>query len=380
MPDPISDAELQFLDRAVRLAMNGRGHVEPNPMVGCVIVKNGAIIGEGFHQKFGGPHAEPIALAACDELPAGATVYVTLEPCCHTNKKTPPCVPTLIAWGVSRVVVGCVDPNPQVSGRGIAQLREAGIQVDEVNDPAARQLIAPYVARTIHHRPYITLKWAQSADGKVAGPGGHRVQISSQRSQKFIHALRARSDAILIGIGTAIADNPLLTARDILAARPLIRIILDSDLRLSIDSQLVRTIDRGKVAIFCSKEAADYSGTRTPLAACGVEIHAVPSDAPGRLNLQSVIAEIGRMGVTHLIVEPGPTLAASFLKSGLWDRAWVIQSPKIIGDASAPSAAEMPGDAVGSVELEGDVLREYLNPESTNAGNFASADITLSLR
>jgi diaminohydroxyphosphoribosylaminopyrimidine deaminase/5-amino-6-(5-phosphoribosylamino)uracil reductase len=378
MRDSISDIDRQFLDRAVRLAMNGRGAVEPNPMVGCVWVKGGRIIGEGFHQRFGGLHAEPNALAACDESAMSATAYVTLEPCCHTNKKTPPCVPVLVAAEIARVVVGCLDPNPQVSGRGVSQLREAGIRVDEADDPACRQLIAPFIARIVNRRPYITLKWAQSADGKVAGPGGRRVQISGKRAQHITHELRARSDAILVGIGTARNDDPLLTARDITPARPLIRCVLDSDLRFSIDSQLVRTIDRGRLAIFCSKEAADYSGTRVPLAACGVEIHPVPSDSPGRLNLPRIVEQIGRLGATHLIVEPGPTLARSFFDAGLWDRAWVVRSDKVIGDSTAPDAVEEPPNAVISAKLDEDVLTEYLNPRGVYAGAFPSADFVLS--
>ncbi|HET6248950.1 MAG TPA: bifunctional diaminohydroxyphosphoribosylaminopyrimidine deaminase/5-amino-6-(5-phosphoribosylamino)uracil reductase RibD [Tepidisphaeraceae bacterium] len=377
MADLLSDLDIEFLQSAVRVAMNGRGKVEPNPMVGCIIVKNGTQIGEGFHQDFGGPHAEPNALAACSESPAGATAYVTLEPCCHTNKKTPPCVPALIAAGVARVVVGCVDPNPLVAGRGIAQLREAGIVVVDANDFVCRQLIAPYVARIVHRRPYITLKWAQTADGKVAGPGGKRIQISNRRSQRLIHELRSRCDAIMVGIATARADDPLLTSRGIDNARPLIRIVLDSDLRLSMDSQLVRTIDRGKVVVFCSKEAADYSGTRIALAACGVEIHAVPSDSPGRLGLARIIEQLGAMNITHLLVEPGPTLAHSFLATGLWDRAWIMRSSKRVDDATAPTAANAPPNGVGEMNIDGDVLTEYLNPMGVYFGLHASSDFAL---
>lgn len=178
---------------AIALAMRGRGGVEPNPMVGCVIVRDGHVIGQGWHERFGGPHAEPAALASCTRPVTGATIYVTLEPCCHTNKKTPPCVPRLIDARPARVVVGCADPNPQVSGRGIRQLRDAGIAVDVgILEPACRQLIAPFIALVTHHRPYVTLKWAQTADGKVAGPGGARLQVSNAASMKQVHELRAR--------------------------------------------------------------------------------------------------------------------------------------------------------------------------------------------
>src|SRR3954471_4712009 len=150
-----ADSDIQMMRRAVRLAMNGRGLVEPNPMVGCVLVKDGRVIGEGYHAKFGGPHAEPTALANCTESPEGATAYVTLEPCCHTNKKTPPCAPRLIEAKVKRVVIGCLDPKPEVNGKGLAQLRAAGIQVDgPALENEAKQLIAPFLARTNHRRPY----------------------------------------------------------------------------------------------------------------------------------------------------------------------------------------------------------------------------------
>src|SRR5215212_9724063 len=164
----MSETDECYLRRAIRLAMNGRGRVEPNPMVGCVLVKNGRVIGEGYHQQFGGPHAEPNALASCTESPEGATAYVTLEPCCHTNKKTPPCAPRLIEAKIARVVIGCLDPNPDVNGKGVAMLRKAGIHVDgPVLEGPAKQLIAMFRANLMS-RPYVTAKWAQTADGKVA--------------------------------------------------------------------------------------------------------------------------------------------------------------------------------------------------------------------
>src|SRR3954451_12564544 len=225
------DSNEHFLRRAICLAMNGRGRVEPNPMVGCVIVgRDGRVIGEGFHEQFGGPHAEPNALAACaraGESPAGATAYVTLEPCCHTNKKTPPCAPRLIEARLARVVVGCLDPNPAVNGKGIATLRAAGIEVvGPVLEPEAKQLIAPFLATTTLGRPYVTLKWAESADGKVAGPGGRRTQISNGLSMRLVHELRSRCEGIVVGINTVLADAPLLTARRVGASRLRARFVL----------------------------------------------------------------------------------------------------------------------------------------------------------
>src|SRR3954464_2192221 len=166
----MDDRDIIFLRRALRLAMNGRGTTEPNPSVGCVLVKNDKVIGEGFTQPFGGAHAERRALAGCMESPAGATAYVSLEPCCHTNKKTPPCAPRLIEAKVARVVIGCLDPNPEVNGNGVAMLQSAGIAVDgPVLEAEAKQLIAPFLARVQHGRPYVTLKWAETADGYIGG-------------------------------------------------------------------------------------------------------------------------------------------------------------------------------------------------------------------
>src|SRR4051812_15631254 len=176
-----------FMRRCIELAARGRGSVEPNPMVGCVIVRDGRIIGDGYHQQFGGPHAEREALKSCRESPRGATVYVNLEPCSHTNKKTPPCVPALIEAGVGKVVVGCVDPNPQVSGKGMEALRAAGIEAKVgLLESESKQLNAAFFATIAAGRPYVTLKWAQSADGKVAGPRGQRKQISNELAMKVI--------------------------------------------------------------------------------------------------------------------------------------------------------------------------------------------------
>src|SRR5947209_7612113 len=171
-----SASDEDFMRRAIRLAMRGRGTVEPNPMVGCIIAKGARAIGQGWHRQFGGAHAEPNALASCTETAEGATAYVTLEPCCHTDKKTPPCVPKLIEAKLARVVIGCIDPNPDVAGKGCRELKEAGIAVDVgICEKEAKQLAAPFFASIEQRRPYVTLKWAQTSDGKVAGPGGARL-------------------------------------------------------------------------------------------------------------------------------------------------------------------------------------------------------------
>jgi diaminohydroxyphosphoribosylaminopyrimidine deaminase / 5-amino-6-(5-phosphoribosylamino)uracil reductase len=362
---PVSQTDLELMRRAMDLAIRGRGAVEPNPMVGCVIVKEGRVIGEGYHERFGGPHAEPNALAACTESPAGATAYVSLEPCCHTNKKTPPCAPRLIEAKVSRVVVGTLDPNPQVAGRGVEQLRAAGIRVDVLDLPQARQLIAPFIALTVHRRPYVTLKWAESADGKIAGPPGVRLWISNRQSLHIVHELRARCDAILVGMNTVTADDPLLTVRGVTPMRPLRRVVLNRDLTISPSSRLVQSADQGPVEIICSEAArernADVVGA---LETRAVEVTGMPLGDDGRIELAQVLHHLGNRGVTHLLVEPGPTLTRTFLRKNLADRVWIFRSPTQVGDPTAPNGVRVTFPPTGTTTHNGDVLTEYLNPAS----------------
>jgi diaminohydroxyphosphoribosylaminopyrimidine deaminase/5-amino-6-(5-phosphoribosylamino)uracil reductase len=363
----------QYMLRAIQLAMRGRGRVEPNPMVGCVIVKDGRIIGEGYHQEFGGPHAEPNALAACTESPVSATAYVTLEPCCHLNKKTPPCVPRLIEARIGRVVLGAIDPNPEVSGKGIARLREAGIEVATgVLETQCSQLIAPYVAITVHQRPYVTLKWAQSTDAKVAAlPGAPRLMISNQASNLAVHRLRAASDAILVGINTVISDDPLLTVRGVDAGRTPLRIALDSDLRIPLESRLVQTARDKPSLLFCATYE-HRSAKADALRAAGMHVEELDQwpdpREKGRLSLGEMLLCLWGwipQTITHLLVEPGPTLAANFFERKLVDRVWVIQSQSIAGK-EARKAAPIPLGYLptGRLPLDGDILTEYLNTRS----------------
>jgi diaminohydroxyphosphoribosylaminopyrimidine deaminase/5-amino-6-(5-phosphoribosylamino)uracil reductase len=374
MPSPAIEQDEQFMRRAIRLAMSGRGRVEPNPMVGCVIVSpDGRVIGEGHHAAFGGPHAEPIALANCTESPEGATAYVTLEPCCHTDKKTPPCAPRLIAAKLARVVVGCLDPNPAVDGKGVTMLRAAGVRVDgPVLENSAKQLIAPFLARVGERRPYVTLKWAQSRNGKVAGPMGRRVRITNGASDRLVHALRGRCDAIAVGTNTVLNDDPLLTARPggepgAAAARQPLRVVLSNTLKVPIGSRLVRSARESPVVVYCS--AAGASANESAVAAlrgAGVEVVTLP-DRSTHFAFGDVLRDLHGRGVTHLMVEPGPTLSRALLARGQADRVWVFRSPNDVEEAGglAISAAPMVDyPATGELNLAGDVLTEYLNPAS----------------
>lgn len=352
--------------RALELAARGRGAVEPNPMVGCVIVRDGRVIGEGYHERFGGPHAEASALAVCSESPAGATAYVTLEPCCHANKKTPPCVPRLIEAKLARVVVGCADPNPLVSGRGIEQLKSAGIDVTVgVLEDECRQLNAAFFALTCERRPYVTLKWAESSDQKIAGASGRRIWITNPTSTRVVHELRARCDAILVGINTVLADDPLLSVRGVATTRVLGRFVLDTHLRCPVDSRLVRSAGTTPLTLVCTRESIERLTLRVDeLRKRSVELLVMPADTAGRPSFAAVLSELGKRNVTHLLVEPGVTLARGLLEGGFTDRIWVFRSPEPITDADALRANAVPYPPSGNVALAGDQLTEYLNPSS----------------
>src|SRR5438552_3536912 len=359
-----------MMRRAIRLAMNGRGQVEPNPMVAAVLARDGRVIGEAFHARFGGAHAEPAALANATESPEGATAYVTLEPCCHSNKKTPPCVPALIAAKVARVVVGCVDPNPDVNGKGLDQLRAAGIAVESnVLEDECKQLLAPFIARVVYDRPYVTLKWAETADGKVAGPGGKRAQISNPASTKAVHELRARSDAIMVGVNTVITDDPMLTPRyvDAPPTRKLLRVVLDSRLRIPMSSKLVRTARQTRTFAYFDARLADAEREHIrALRGAGVEPFIADRTSTG-LHLEQVLVSLSAFDVTHVLVEAGPTLAKGFFaRQNLVDRVWLVHSPLKVDDATAPAGVGLPGSYVktGELNLAGDRLIEYLNPAS----------------
>jgi diaminohydroxyphosphoribosylaminopyrimidine deaminase/5-amino-6-(5-phosphoribosylamino)uracil reductase len=362
----------RWMARAMELALGGRGAVEPNPLVGCVIVRDDQIIGEAFHQTFGGPHAEPNALAACSQSPAGATMYVTLEPCSHTHKKTPPCVPRIIEAKIGRVVIGTPDPNPLVAGRGIEQLRAAGMQVDLLDLPSSRQLIAPFVATTLHHRPYVTLKWAETSDGKVAGAPGSRLLISNACSWRAVHQLRSRCDAILVGVNTVLADDPILTVRGLAPMRALRRVVLSRDLPIPLSARIAQPPDSTPVEFICSSEARQE---KTELVhtfeSRGITVTSLPVDSFGQPALLQVLSHLGAQGITHLLVEPGPTLARSFIEQNLVDRVWRFRSPRPAGDPGARNALAIDYPESGRVDLEGDTLTEYLNPAS---GVFYSLD------
>jgi len=300
-----------------------------------VIVKRGRVIGQGYHRRFGGPHAEIEALGNCTQSPRGATVYVSLEPCCHTGK-TPPCAPALIEAGVGQVVVAVADPSPQVAGGGMRALRRAGVAVRTgVQREPARQLLAPFLTRTLRKRPYMIAKWAQSLDGKLATRTGDSKWISSEPSRKQVHRLRARVDAVLVGAGPVLADDPPLTARGVRIKRVAARVVLDGRLLMPVSSRLAATANEIPTLVLTTAASA-RSPKAKRLRLRGVEIRSVAT-RQGRLSLSVGLRFLYQRDMTNLLVEGGGALLTSCLKQRLIDEAWVYVAPMIVGDSRAVS-------------------------------------------
>ena len=352
---------------ALALAARGLGHVWPNPAVGCVLVRDGAVVGRGWTQPGGRPHAETEALRRSGDAARGATAYVSLEPCAHTGK-TPPCADALVAAGIARAVVAVEDPDPRVCGRGIARLREAGIQVDVGACAAeASELNAGFFLRVAQGRPLVSLKLATSLDGRIATRSGDSRWITGDAARRRGHLLRATHDAILIGTGTALVDDPELTCRlPGLGDRSPVRVVLDRQLRIPLESKLLatRSVPTWLVTHHGNADAArGRAMDRDDITAITVLLEEF-----GRLSLPHVLSALGHRGITRLLVEGGSTLAASLLQQDLVDRIYWFRSAAIIGGdglaAAAPLAVERLADAkrFGRVETEtvgADVLETY---------------------
>lgn len=362
-----AEADERFMARAVELARRGAGWTSPNPLVGAVIVRDGRIIGEGWHHRFGGPHAEREALAACSESPAGATAYVTLEPCCHTGK-TPPCTEALIEAGIARVVVGVLDPNPLVAGKGNEALRRAGIEVAVgVLEPSCRAVNEPFLHAMEQRRPLVIAKYAMTLDGKVATREGLSRWVTREAARRRVHEDRHRHAGVMVGIGTALADDPLLTCRlDGREVSQPARVVVDAAARLPLESQLVRTASEAPVIVAVAEGA--LLARRNALAERGCAVVAVPA-REGRVDPRILMELLWqRFSLDSLIVEGGPTLLGSLFDEGLVDRVQAYIAPKIFGglEALGPVAGRGVGDpadapVLSEVSLQmmgGDVLLE----------------------
>ncbi len=366
--DAATDAQL--MASALALGRRGLGQTWPNPAVGALVVRptedGPLIVGRGWTQPGGRPHAETEALRRAGPAARGATLYVTLEPCSH-HGRTPPCADAVVAAGITRVVSALEDPNPQVAGAGHARLRAAGIAVEVgVGAAEARRAHAGHIRRIRDGRPHVTLKLAVSADGKVAGPGGKPIAISGPAAVPRVHLLRAMHDAILVGIGTALADDPLLTCRlPGMGARSPVRVVLDSGLRLSPGARLVAGAADTPLWIFAA-EAAPRAAERE-LQARSAEIFHAPATA-GRLDLQTVLRSLGDRGITRLLVEGGPRVAAALIEADLIDEVILLRAPLVVGTDGLDALAGMPLAAlarsprwrqVGSEPLGADILDHF---------------------
>ncbi len=335
----------RFMARALEVGQAGLGRTWPNPSVGAVVVAHTPdgpqIVGEAGTAPTGRPHAEPIALAQAGELARGATLYVTLEPCSHYGR-TPPCADAVIAAGVKRVVAAIEDPDHRVKGRGVARIRNAGIWVTVgVGAEQALEDHAGHISRVTRARPHVLLKMAVSADGKAGLSGPAPAAITGEEARRRVHGMRAASDAIMVGIGTARADDPQLTVRlPGLEDRSPVRIILDSDLSLSTTSQLARTAGQVPVWVVGAEDAP--LERETALVDLGIEVLRAPRGADGRLDLEAVMKLLGLLGITRLMVEGGPHLAASLLDADLVDEVALLDSDRVLGPTAVDALAGRP--------------------------------------
>jgi diaminohydroxyphosphoribosylaminopyrimidine deaminase/5-amino-6-(5-phosphoribosylamino)uracil reductase len=332
---PAAERDTRHLMRALELAAEARGKTSPNPLVGAVIVRGDRTIGEGYHHAAGEPHAERMALASCGEDPAGATMYVSLEPCCHQGR-TPPCTDAILEAGIRRVVVASA--HPHAAGRGLGILRDEGIKVEVANgeiEHAAKLLNQPFLKHARTGRPLVIFKAAMTLDGKVATASGDSKWISSEASRRRAHQWRAESDAVVVGIGTALADDPLLTARGDDAMRQPRRVVFDSTARLPLDSQLVRTSGDTPTIVVCTR-AADRTAVQS-LESAGVDVirTAGPNDAQ---RICDALDQLGERDVQSILLEGGPRLAGAFLDAGEIDEYRAFIAPLVAGGGRARAA------------------------------------------
>ncbi len=313
------------MKRALALAARGRGRTSPNPMVGAVLVRSGRVIAEDYHRRAGTPHAEALVLQSAGEKARGATLYVSLEPCCHTKKRTPPCTKAIIASGVARVVVAMRDPNPKVSGRGIAEIEAAGIKTTCcVLEDKARALNEAYIKQITTGLPFVTLKAAMTLDGKIATPEGQSKWITSAPARKIVHRLRSSVDAVITGIGTVAADDPELTAR-IRGAHQPVRVVIDPSLRIADSARVLQTPPD---TIIVTRESG--GALARSFEARGVRILGYK----GTLDLKWLLRELGSIGMNSVLIEGGATLNGHALMEGIVDRVMIFVAPKIIGGAA----------------------------------------------
>jgi diaminohydroxyphosphoribosylaminopyrimidine deaminase/5-amino-6-(5-phosphoribosylamino)uracil reductase len=321
--------DIHYMKRALRLAKKGEGNVSPNPLVGAVIVKNGQIIGEGYHQKYGESHAEVNAINSAGQSIKDATLYSTLEPCCHTDKQTPPCVNRIIKDGIKRLVVTGIDPNRQVNGRGLKLLRDAGIDVTEdILVQEYQDLNKFYFKYVRTHLPYVALKIAQTVDGYISDDKNRQLWLTGERSQRLVHKWRSIYDSVLIGANTLRVDNPLLTVRFGKKRDPLRIIItgsanIDPDLKIFYQNQTHKT--------WFITTIQNHPNLKKVLSDTGCELVGLPADSNQRISFLSILEYLGKQKITSVLVEGGQQIISQFVQNGLWDELNVFITPKILG-------------------------------------------------
>jgi diaminohydroxyphosphoribosylaminopyrimidine deaminase / 5-amino-6-(5-phosphoribosylamino)uracil reductase len=339
-------ADQRLMQLALTLGRRGLGRTWPNPAVGAVVVKDGVIVGRGWTRPGGRPHAEPEALGRAGEAARGATLYVTLEPCSHFGK-SPPCADAIIAAGITRVVSAIEDPNPEVAGQGHARLRAAGIAVDIGTGAAeAARDHAGHFRRVRDKRPQVILKLAVSSDDKIAAAGHRPVAISGEAAKARVHLLRAQCDAILVGIGTVLADDPLLTCRlPGMEARSPVRVVLDRSLRIPATSRLVHSARETPLWVMTSNVSEAPAAMK--LGAAGAQvIRVATATAPPGLDLSAVLQALAGKGITRLLVEGGARVASSLVAAGLVDEAWLLRGPEAVGADGVPALGALPMSAI----------------------------------
>jgi diaminohydroxyphosphoribosylaminopyrimidine deaminase/5-amino-6-(5-phosphoribosylamino)uracil reductase len=335
------DEDTRWMRRALRLAARGAGRTSPNPMVGAVLVKDGEVVAEGWHQRAGEPHAEAIAIGRAGGSARGATLYLNLEPCAHQGR-TPPCTAAVIGAGVARVVAGMRDPDPRVDGRGLRALRDAGLEAESgVMEAEARRLNEGFISRVEHGRPFVLLKLATTLDGRVAVAG--RRYLSGKTAIKEVHRLRDRYDAVMVGVGTVLADDPELTVREMKGRDPL-RVVLDADARTPPTAKVVRALDPQRTIVFVARDA-DQRRTKR-LRDAGVLLATLPRSEPDGLDVAAGLRWLAEHGVNTVLSEGGPRVAASLLRDKLVDRVLFIVTP-VVGGPGAPAVEGL----AASVEL-----------------------------
>jgi len=341
MPEKIDET---YMKRALRLARKGRGKTAPNPMVGAVVVKNGAIIGEGFHPGPGEPHAEVTALNKAGRKAKGATLYTNLEPCCHTEKRTPPCTDAILKSGIRRVVAAMTDPNPLVSGQGFDLLRRGGVEITEgVLREEAERLNEVFIKYITTQRPFVILKVAMTLDGRIAAADGSSRWITGEAARLEVHRLRSEVNAVMVGIGTVLADDPMLTARRPGMRNP-IRIVIDPDLRIPLKAKLVTSISEAPTFLITTSSASAEKIRK--LEKAGVQVALLPQ-ADRQISFDDIFERLGKAGITSVLIEGGGRVNGMALRSGMVDKVIFYVAPKLLCGDDAKSAVA--GKAIPSL-------------------------------